>query len=230
MKTDNPGTRWPEDIPNLDNRVFGEEGEPDVFIARDFWRKLLFLLFSLAILVVAVWEIWGPFSRLLLGERAEARVVRVERDSPGEPTEVIRVRREIEEGDYALGTTFRHFVEVLDAEGNPQVVEMAVASRQTPYALVNDTFTVIYFSDGEYAYGLWHHRSWAFGLTLLLLAVTFVPLSWYLFHLVGKPIPIDPEDPGEIRKEQDILRKEREEASTGGAKDEEGDSPPPPPA
>lgn len=207
---ENPDSGPVEDRPNLDGRLFGKPGEPDVHIARDFWRKVAFLLFSTVLLVIGIWETWGPASRVIFGKTHEARVVRLIRKSPGEAEQAIRIRRQIEEGDYAYETRFRHFVEVFDEEGNPAILEMAVASRQTPYALVNDTFTVVHFADGDYAYGLWHHRTWAIGLTFLLMGLTFVPLSAYLLYLVGRPVVIDPEDPKELEKERRAREREVE--------------------
>lgn len=199
---------------NLDGRTFRGPDEPDVFIPQDFWRKLSFVIFSVAILVVGVWELWGPLSRSVFGESGEGRVVRIVRETPGEPAEIIRIRREIEEGDYSYDTLFRHFVEVIDTDGNPLVFELAVASRYTPYALVNESFEVIYFTGEEYAYGLWQYRTWAFGCALVLMGLTFLPLSLYLFNMVGKPIEIDPEDPEQLEKERLAVEGERAAAQT----------------
>ena len=202
-------------FPNRDGRIPGKDGQPDVFVAKDFWRKVAYVVFSFAILLVGVWEIWGPLSRVFLGEIGEARVVRIVRESPGEPAEIIRIRREIKEGDYSFDTLFRYYVEVVDQDGNPQIFEMAVASRQTPYALVNENFRVAYFKGGDYAYGIWHHRTWAMGAALIMMGFTFVPLSIYLLRMVGKPIPIDPEDPEELEKERQALKREQELDSGG---------------
>ncbi|NBD37102.1 MAG: hypothetical protein GVY10_00855 [Verrucomicrobia bacterium] len=199
----------PQERPNHDGRIFGENGEPDVFVPRDRLRKWLFVLFSCFILFVGLWDLWGPLSRWVFGETGEGRVLRIVRESPGEPAENIRVRREIEEGDYSFDTLFRHFVEVVDKQGDLEVFELAVAGRQTPYALINDSFKVIYFPGDDYAYGLWQHRTWAFGCALVLMGLTFVPLSVYLLRMVGRPVVIDPEDPAELEKEREAEARER---------------------
>ena len=197
-------------LPNFDGRTPGEAGQPDVFISRNFWSKFLFVVFSFGLLAFGIWDIWGPASRLFFGESAVGRVSSIIRETPGEPAETIRVKREIEEGDYARETLFRYFVEVADKNGNLSRYEMGVASRSTPYALVNENFKVIYFPGGEYAYGMWHHRTWAIGLTFLMMGFTFIPLSGYLLWMVGKPITIDPEDPEQIALEREHLAKENQ--------------------
>jgi len=197
-------------LPNFDGRTLGEAGQPDVFIPGNFMPKLLFVLFSWALLAFGIWDIWGPASRLFFGESAVARVSSIVRETPGEPAEIIRIKREIAEGDYARETLFRVFVEVADAKGDLTNLEMGVASRSTPYALVNENFKVIYFPGGEYAYGMWHHRTWAIGLTFILMGLTFIPLSGYLLWMVGKPIIIDPEDPEQIALEREHLAKENQ--------------------
>ncbi len=194
---DNPPERL-----NLDGRTFGENGQPDTFTPRDFWRKLVFFLFSIGIVCLAVWELWGPTTRFFAGERGVARVISIERQSPGESLETIRIKKEIKEGDYANDTIFRYFVEVLNQAGDIQLFEMAVASRSVPYALVNESFEVIYFPGDEYAYGLWHHRTWAIGFTLLFVGVTFTFLSGYLLWMVGKPIEISPESEEALEQER----------------------------
>lgn len=196
--------------PNYDGRVFGGEGQPDVYIPGDFWPKLAFFLFSVAMTIFGLWDLWEPTTRVFLGEVEEARVVRIVRESPGESPEVIRIRREIAEGDYSFSTIFRHYVEVIGEDGNPQEFEMAVASRRMPYALVNETFDVAYFPEGEYAYGVLHHRTWAFGAAFTLMGLTFLSLSWYILKMVGKPIVIDAEDPEQLAKEAEAEKREEE--------------------
>jgi hypothetical protein len=194
--------REPLKRPNLDGRVFGENGEPDVFIPGHLFPKVGFLVFSVLILLLGLWDLWGPASSVLFGEVSESRVAYMVRHSPGQADEVIRVRREIKEGDYGYETVFRHFVEVIDRNSRVQTFELAVASRQTPYALVNERVRVAYFPGATHAYGIYHHRTWAFGVSLLFMGMTFLPMAIFLVRMVGKPIPIDPEDPAELEKER----------------------------
>ncbi|MGC9450186.1 MAG: hypothetical protein ACP5I4_01955 [Oceanipulchritudo sp.] len=99
-------------------------------------------------------------------------------------------------------------MEVIDGDSRVQVFELGVASRQTPYALVNERVRVAYFIDHDIAYGVFHHRTWAFGVSLLFMGLTFVPMAVFLVRMVGRRIPIDPEDPAELEKER--LAQERE--------------------
>jgi hypothetical protein len=197
-------------LPNFDERTPGQNGEPDVFIPGNFGPKLGFVIFSFALLAFGIWDIWGSASRLFFGEGGTGQVSRIVRESPGEEPETIRVKRDIAEGDYARETLFRYFVDVSSAEGDITTYELGVASRSFPYALVNENFKVIYFPDGEYAYAMWHHRTWAIGLTFLMLGLTFIPLSGYILWMVGKPIVIDPEDPEQIALEREHLAKENQ--------------------
>ena len=196
--------------PNHDGRVFGENGEPDVFIPGNFWGSLAFFIFSCAMTVFGLWDMWEPSSRFVFGEVSEARVVQILRQSPGEADEVIRIRRVIKEDEFSHSTVFRHYVEVIDADGSPQILQMAVASRRVPYALINETFDVAYFPGGQYAYGILHHRTWAFGLAFTLMGGTLMALSWHILSMVGKPIIIDPEDPEDLQKEREAEERERQ--------------------
>lgn len=198
---------------NLDGRVFGENGQPDVFIPGQLFTKITYLAFSVGILLLGMWDIWGPLRAVLFGETTEARVAYIVRESPGEADEIIRVRREIREGDYGYDTRFRHFVEVLDANSKVQVYELAVASQQTPYALVNERVQVAYLEGSAYAFGIYHHRTWAFGVSLVFMGFTFIPMAIFLVRMVGKRMEIDPEDPAELEKERLIQAQEAVEAA-----------------
>lgn len=193
---------------NHDGRVFGENGEPDVFIPKDRMRKLAFVLFSLLILALGIWDLYGPMARWVFGEKTEGRIAYITVDSPGSETETIRIRREVSEGEYSYDTLFRYFVEVVLPDGNTTVKELSVASRNTPYASVNDWMTVVYFPADAHVVGLWQHRTWAFGCALLLMGLTFLPLSVYLYFMVGKPVVIDPEDPEQLRLEAEAEARE----------------------
>ena len=193
---------------NLDGRTFGENGEPDVFIARDRMRKLAFVLFSFVILLVGIWDLYGPVSRWTLGEKTQGRIAYITIDSPGAPIETLRIRREIKEGEYSYDTLFRYYVEVISPDGNPAIKQLSVASRNTPFTSVNDWMTVVYEPEDDYVIGLWEHRTWAFGLALVLMGFTFIPLSVYLYLMVGKPIVIDPEDPELVAEEEKRLAEE----------------------
>ena len=162
-----------------------------------FGAKLGFLLVSLAVLAFGVWAIWDPMSTLLLGESATGRVVRIVRSDPGEADRVIRYRQAIAAGGF--GTRFTYFVAVEDDRGERDVYRLAVGSRQRPYevggstpANINERFTVIYRPGGKLAYGLYHHRTWAFGVGFLfvgaILTLCAVPTLW----AVGRPIEVDP--------------------------------------
>lgn len=187
---------------NRDGRIFGENGEPDYFVPGQFGIKLAFFIASLLIFAFGVWDLWGPLSRSLRGERATGRIVYLVRQTPGEADETIRIRRDIKEGDYAYDSIFRHFVEVPFPDGSSKIFQLAVASRQTPYALVNDRVRVAFHPEDDFAYGIRHHRTWAFGCGFILVGSTFVIISGFLLRMVGKKIYIDPEDPAQLELEQ----------------------------
>lgn len=181
--------------PNYDGRVFGENGEPDVYIPGMFWPKLGFLLFSIALALFGVWTIWDPAARVISGEISEARVSRLERSQPGVPKQIFRYPITIEEEAYTV--TYRHFVQVEGDDGQTQSFIIGVDSRKKPYANVNDTITVAYFPDSDVAFAVYHHRTWAFGLGFLSVGGILVMLAWSTVRAVGKPIIIDPESPQE---------------------------------
>jgi len=156
-----------------------------------FGAKLVFLLFSLAMLALGVWFIYPPLSRWLGGQKAMARVVEILKEEPGQPPERIRYRKEIPEGSYL--TTFTYTVAVPQPEGGRDEFTMAVGSKREPYANVNDEFKIIYFDGEDHAYGLLHHRTWAFGVGFLFIGTLLTLCAVPTLLAVGKPILIDPE-------------------------------------
>lgn len=213
---------------NRDGRVFGENGEPDYFIAGHFGMKLAFFIASLLIMAFGVWDLWGPLSRSLFGQRATGRVVYLVRQSPGETDETIRIRREIKEGDYAYATLFRPFVEVPFADGSSKIFQLAVASRQTPYALVNERVRVAFYPQDDVAYGIRHHRTWAFGCGFVMVGSTLVIISCFLLRMVGKKNYIDPEDPAQLELERQATALEQALHSEKAPTPEDMEPNPPP--
>ena len=162
-----------------------------------FALKVVFLLVSFAILGLGTWLIWDPAARFFTGTRAMVRVTEILREEPGGEQEVIRYRKDIPEGDHL--TKFTYTVTYEPPEGGSRELTMAVGSIRNAYNIVNDEFEVIFFEDEDYAYGLFHHRTWAFGVGFLfvggLLTIAAIPT----LYMVGRPIKIDPEaaEPGE---------------------------------
>jgi hypothetical protein len=155
--------------------------------------KTFFLVFSLALLVLGGWLIEPPLSRWLTGQTSTARVVEILREEPGKEPERIRYRKEIHEGNHL--TTFTYTVAVPRSEGGRDSFIMAVGSRRAPYANVNDEFRIIYFAEDNHAYGLLHHRTWAFGVGFLFIGGLLTLCAVPTLLAVGKPILIDPEGP-----------------------------------
>ena len=151
------------DDPTLHQREDGQW----VHTPHRFGPKLVFLLFSLAMLILGAWLIYPPLSRWLTGETAMARVVEILKEEPGQPPERIRYRKQIPESSHL--TTFTYTVAVPRPEGGRDEFIMAVGSRREPYAIYNDQFRIIYFEGEDHAYGLLHHRSWAFGVGFLFI-------------------------------------------------------------
>lgn len=179
--------------PNYDGRIFGENGGPDVHVPTMFWRKVGFLLFSLALLGVGLWMLWDPGVRLIGGEVAEGRISRLERTQPGVARRIIRYPITIEEEAYTVH--YDHFVEVEGTGGKTATYLLGVSSRKMPYANVNDLVTVAYFPGEEVAFALYHHRTWSFGIGFLCVGGVLTMLAWSTVRAVGKPIVIDPEAP-----------------------------------
>jgi hypothetical protein len=161
-------------------------------------------------------------------QRATGRVVYLVRQSPGETDETIRIRREIKEGDYAYATLFRPFVEVPFADGSSKIFQLAVASRQTPYALVNERVRVAFYPQDDVAYGIRHHRTWAFGCGFVMVGSTLVIISCFLLRMVGKKNYIDPEDPAQLELERQATALEQALHSEKAPTPEDMEPNPPP--
>ncbi|MFW5829972.1 MAG: hypothetical protein ACOCXA_06895 [Planctomycetota bacterium] len=201
----------PPDIPrqNFDDRTFATEpGQPDVYIPRHFLPKLGLALFSLAIFAFGIWMSWDPVARLLTGEISQARVVHIVRTQPGVPDEVIRYARSIEEQPYTV--TFQHYVAVEDEEGKEHVMRLGVDSAKKPYAKVNDVLSVTHYEGDEYAFALYHHRTWAFGAGFLSVGAILSLLALHTLWAVGKPIIIDPESAEALEAERQAQEADRE--------------------
>jgi hypothetical protein len=200
----------PEERPNLDGRAFTTEpGKPDVYIPGHFWWKLTFVIFSLLLTALGAWMIYDPLIRLVAGEIGEGRVVRLVRTQPGVEDQVIRYRKPIEEEMYTV--IYQHYVAVKNKEGAGEtIMRVGVDSAKQPYANVNDVIKVVYFPGDEVAFGLWHHRTWAFGAGYLSVGLILSMLAINTLIMVGRPIEIDPESPEALEAEEEELRKERE--------------------
>ncbi|MFP4353254.1 MAG: hypothetical protein ACOCVJ_02570 [Verrucomicrobiota bacterium] len=196
-----------ETRPNYDGRHFGRDGEPDYFLVGGRIPKILYMLLTFVLTGIGVWFLWDPAAALLFGETGDARVTRLVREQPGEENQTIWFAREIKEQEHTV--TFRHFVEVVDAEGVARQFRMGVDSRRKPYALPNDRFRVAYFPDGEYAFGIYHHRTWAFGAGFLTVGGILNCVAVFMVMSVGKKITIDPEDPEQLEAEERAVEEER---------------------
>lgn len=183
----------PEELYGDDPSIHQGEDGNWYYTPQYFAMKLGFLLFSLLILALGTWLIEPPLSRWLIGQTAKARVVEIFREEPGQEGERIRYRKEIHEGSHL--TSFNYTVVVRTPEGGRKRLTMAVGSRRQPYANVNDEFSVIYFADEDHAYGLAHHRTWAFGVGFLFVGAVLTLCAVPTLLAVGKPILIDPEAP-----------------------------------
>jgi hypothetical protein len=153
--------------------------------------KLGFVVFALLVFAFGVWTIWDPAARLLFGERAVGRVSEIIRSEPGSPPQVIRYRQPIAEG--TDNTRFQYWVTVPDADGEERVLRLGVGSLRSAYANINDEFTVIFSTADDIAYGLLHHRTWAFGVGFLFVGCLLLLVAVPTYLAVGKPIEIDPE-------------------------------------
>jgi hypothetical protein len=156
-----------------------------------FGLKLAFLIFSLLVLALGVLVIWDPAVRFFQGERATVRVTQILREEPDGTREIIRYRKEIPEGDYL--TSFSYTVSYEQPDGSSKEMTLAVGSRRNAYANVNDEFEVIFFPDEDYCYGLFHHRTWAFGVGFLFVGGLLTLAAVPTLYMVGRPILIDPE-------------------------------------
>ena len=156
-----------------------------------FKPKLLFLIVSLAIILLGLILGWEPAERYLFGEQATARISRIVREEPDQEPEVIRYRKEISEGDHL--TRFTYIVSIEQEDGSSKELTLAVGSLRNAYANVNDEVEVIYFADDDHAYALWEHRTWSFSIGFLFVGIVLTACAIPTLLAVGKPILIDPE-------------------------------------
>ncbi|MFP4358135.1 MAG: hypothetical protein ACLFSZ_06835 [Puniceicoccaceae bacterium] len=189
----------------LDGRQVSDvPGEPDVYVPGHFWVKLGYVIFSLLILAFGIWLLWEPAARLLFGETSEARIAYIVRTEPGEPDRTIRYAKDIPEGHHTV--VYQHYVAVEDEDGEQAVMRLAVDSARKPYAKVNDIVRVVHFAEDHAAFGLFHHRTWAFGLGFLFVGIILSMLSINTLWAVGKPIAIDDESEESLAEEAEKLR------------------------
>ncbi|MFP4068851.1 MAG: hypothetical protein ACLFVC_01595 [Opitutales bacterium] len=210
-----------ETRPNYDGRHFGQDGERDYFLVGGHIRKILYMLFTFVLTGIGVWFLWDPAGALLFGETGEARVTRLVRQQPGEEDQTIWFARKIEEQAHTV--TFRHYVEVVDAEGQTHRFRMGVDSRREPYAMPNEHFRVAYFPDGDYAFGIYHHRTWAFGAGFLTVGGILNCVAVFMVMNLGKKVYIDPEDPEQLAAEERAIEEERRWKEAHAAQRREAD-------
>lgn len=153
--------------------------------------KLALVIASFVVLIAGGIIIRDPMGRLLFGNKAEARVTQVIRKEPGEPDELIRYRKKIEEGSHL--TKFFYELAVDEDDGSQRELKLAVASLGKPFLNVNDTPTVIYYDDDDIAFELYEQRTWAFGVGFLFAGLVMLVCTIPMYIAAGKPILIDPE-------------------------------------
>jgi hypothetical protein len=156
-----------------------------------FRSKLIFLIVSLAIVILGGILGWAPAVRYLFGERATARIARIVRNDPDREAEVIRYRKDIPEGDHL--TRFTYITTIEKKDGSSQELTLAVGSLRSAYANINDEVEVVYFADEDHAYALREHRTWSFSIGFLFVGIVLTACAIPTLFAVGKPILIDPE-------------------------------------
>jgi hypothetical protein len=207
-KMGRPQTTIPD--PTTRDRDFTQPNQ--VYVPGWFWPKLAFFLFALLVFTFGVVLLWPPMSRLLVGEVERGRIVRLVVTQPGAEDQIYRYRREFDEQGQAV--IFQHYIAVEREDGTQQIMRMGVDSRKLPYANVNDEVKVAFFKGDDYAFGVHHHRTWAFGAAYTVVGLVFLVCGIPMLLAVGKPIEVDPENP-EALKEMREQEREREQDEHG---------------
>jgi len=200
-----PNYEMRKSFASLDGRQVSDvPGEPDVYVPGHFMAKMGFVVLSLVILAFGIWLLWAPTTRLLFGETSEARIAYIVRTEPGVADRTIRYAKDIEEGHHTV--VYQHFVAVEDEKGEQSVMRLAVDSARKPYARVNDVVKVVHFAEDDAAFGVFHHRTWAFGLAFFFVGAMLSMLSINTLWAVGKPIVIDEESEESLAEEVEKQR------------------------
>lgn len=179
-----------EMTPTGDPSIF-EHGGRRYHVPGSFPQKLVYFLLGCLTLLVGLWFCWDPLGRLLFGERAEARVVRIVKVTPGAGDEIIRYRCKFSD-EHDRSVTFQHYVQVM-LGGSERTLRLGVDSRVKPYANVNDTLDIVFYKKDIFAFVPWSGRTWGFGVLYAIIGLVFFGFGLPMLLAVGKPIEIDPE-------------------------------------
>lgn len=184
--------------PTDDPSIFEHEGSL-YHVPGGFGIKLAYVLMGFLLLALGVWFCWEPAGRLLFGQSAEARVIKIVKVTPGMEDITFRYRHEFP-GERDRSISFQHFVSVPTAQGE-KTLRLGVDSRVKPYANVNDRMRVAFFPNDTYAFNVWQIRSWGIGILYAVIGLAFVGMGIPMLVAVGKPILIDPEAPSESQED-----------------------------
>lgn len=170
---------------------------PQAYVPGHLIPKLAFLTASLLILAIGLGYLRHPLQRMLHGERATARVVRIIQTQPGLPDLTYSYRRDFPElRDRSI--TFQHWVAVDDGNGHERLMRLGVDSRSKPQLNINDETQVVFFPGDSIAFELYEVRSWAVGSLFAFIGLVGATMAAFLVATAHRPIPIDPEHPEDI--------------------------------
>lgn len=184
-----------KDLQPTDDPSIFTKGDKRYHVPRTPAVKIATIIMGILITLFAIFFARDPLGRMLFGETAEARIVRIVKHIPGGEDEVYRYRREFEdERDRSI--SFQHYAQV-NHNGDQLVFRLGVDSRVKPYVNVNDRLTISFYPDDEIAFAVYHLRSWGMALLYGVIGLIYIAMGIPMLLAVGKPIEIDPEAPVE---------------------------------
>lgn len=174
--------------------------EPRTYTPGYVLQKWVYLGFGCLVFAFAFWMIWEPLGRLVLGERAEARVREIVRVEPGEADQSFLYRRTYTQ-ETNMAVTFQHYV-IVQIDGNPIRFRLGVDSRRRPYVNVNDRVSVVYFPDDprRIAYAPGHARTWGMATLYMVVGICFLATGIPMLLTARRAIIVDPEAPPPAEK------------------------------
>jgi hypothetical protein len=156
-------------------------------------RKRLAGLLGLAVFVFGCWWQWPAARLFLFGGVAEATVIFVLEEKPGQEAVKLDTRRAVSQAeDPTRNATYLYWVRFADASGAPVEAPLNYGQALRPLHSVGDRITVAYDpGDARILIDRWSVRTWAFGFFFMGVGALIAVPQFLILWAARRPILID---------------------------------------
>jgi hypothetical protein len=166
----------------------------EVFIPGMVGLKVLASLVGLAITLIGVAWLWHPVALLLTGRSAEAQVVAVLQEFPGQEPIAIQSRKELRKiNDQNRTAIFKYRLRFALESGATHEALLNYGQVVRPLYSIGDRMRIVHaVDDPADIIRPWDVRTWAFGVFLFLIGLVTTASQVFILWHARRPIVVDP--------------------------------------